>query len=439
MQLDQPGVSAGTGCQIDPDVVFEVDPGAQIVLGDRVSIRRGTTIQANRGSRIHIGNDVAIGENVFISSMVAIVIGSGTGVSNLADIRDHNHVVREARFGELPLQPWASGFEGAPIVIERGVLLSNKVTVTAGACVGANAVVGANSVVTRHIRPDTVVAGAPARVIREFAGVSPGAVFRPPLHLGWVGTSIMERPRAISDALEVPWPVPEPGDQVQVTSVQTGGYVRTVADDLQTAFPHLALSSHNHAVGGATSRDLVGVCKQVAGSGQFFDVALFGCGLNDVWRGFQGKTEAAVGIEEFAGNVEECLVLLSGISREVIYVEESPFGRDLEGLPTVEMNEVLQHYMAKARGVAARTGAAFVPVTRTFLRTSSALGPGSDLWADGVHLSRLGDHLLASTVIDHVKAAGTITKLSQLRSLDRELAPAHYQSVVDEAVQVVIQ
>jgi acetyltransferase-like isoleucine patch superfamily enzyme/lysophospholipase L1-like esterase len=439
MSYDLPGLQVGTDCEIDAEVVFEIDPGAKVLMGDRVTIRRGTTIQANRGSRIVVGDDVAIGENVFISAMVAIVIGSGVGVSNQVDIRDHNHVAREARLGDLGLQPWASGFAGAPIVIERAVLLSNKVTITAGSCVGHNAIVGANSVVTRHVRPNSVVGGSPARPIREFDGVAMGEVFRPPLRLGWCGTSIMEHPVAISATLEAPWPVPEIGDTVEVTSRSTGGYVRSVNDALRTEFPHLAITSENHAIGGATSRDLLPVCHEMAAHGPAYDIAFFGCGLNDVWRGFQGKTDAAVDLEEFARNVQESLGLLATTTRKLVYVEETPFGRELEELPTARMNHVLEQYMAAARGVAAAMGAEYVPVTRAFLRTAATLAPQDDLWADGVHLSRLGDQLLTHLVLEHLRSRGTVEGLCQLQSLDREVAPAHYGDLVDEAAEVALR
>jgi acetyltransferase-like isoleucine patch superfamily enzyme len=437
MTLDLPGLAVGVDCDIDPTVVFEIDPGSEIVLGNRVSIRRGTTIQANRGSRVLIGDDVAIGENVFISSMVAILIGSGVGVSNQVDIRDHNHIAKDSRLDKPGLQPWASGFSGAPIVIEKGALLSNKVSVTSGVCIGRNAIVGANSVVTRHVRPDSVVGGAPARLIRNFDGVDVGEVFRPPFHLGWFGTSIMERRLAVSHALEIPWPVPEPGDTVEVTAVETGGYVRSVVDDLRVEFSHIVFASHNHAVGGATSRDLLSVCRHAAESRQIYDITFFGCGLNDVWRGFQGKTDDAVDLLEFGRNVQECLALLAKTTRKVIYVEETPFGRDLEGVPTAQMNQMLERYMAAARGAAAEIGADFVRVTQEFLRASSALGPQSDLWADGIHLSRLGDHLLSRLVTTHLQSAKTVTELSQLRSLDREIAPSHYRELVEEALRLV--
>lgn len=437
MHGEREGLSLGVDCDIHPDVVFEIDPGARIMLGDRVSIRRGTTLQANRGSQILIGDDVAIGENAFISAMVGIIIGSGSGVSNQVDIRDHNHRVRSADLGALRLQPWASGFEAAPIVVEKGVVLSNKVSVTAGVVIASNSIVGANSVVTRHVESDAVVVGGSVRTIREFDGVDVGETFRPPFSVGWIGTSIMEHRSAWSAALEAPWPVPDPGTTVEVTGIDTGGYVRAVTDDLHVRFPHLDMSCRNHAVGGANSRHLVDVCRNLATNAEMFDLAFFGCGLNDVWRGFQGRVDEAVELAEFIHNVSSCLSDLSRISRLVVYVEESTFGPELEGLPTREMNLELARYMRAACGIATAQGCEVVPVTEIFNRVARAIAPASQLWKDGVHLSRLGDHLLAQLVLDHLRSSRTIERLSKLPRVDREVAPQRYRDLLMKAAPIV--
>lgn len=108
--------------------MVEIDDDAYLTLGDRVAIRRGTTIQAHRGAMIAIGNDVAIGENCFLSAMAGIRLGDGSALSNMVDIHDHNHHERSVvRVPGGHLLPWASGFSTAPIVVEPGAIISNKV------------------------------------------------------------------------------------------------------------------------------------------------------------------------------------------------------------------------------------------------------------------------------------------------------------------------
>jgi acetyltransferase-like isoleucine patch superfamily enzyme len=53
--------------------------------------------------------------------------------------------------------------------IRRGAYLGLRSTILAGVTVGEYAIVGAGSVVTEDVPPYTMVAGIPARVIREFS------------------------------------------------------------------------------------------------------------------------------------------------------------------------------------------------------------------------------------------------------------------------------
>ena len=54
-----------------------------------------------------------------------------------------------------------------PIVIRRNAWLGANVTVLAGVTIGRNAIVAAGSVVTKDVPDNMVVAGTPAKVIRE--------------------------------------------------------------------------------------------------------------------------------------------------------------------------------------------------------------------------------------------------------------------------------
>ena len=57
-----------------------------------------------------------------------------------------------------------------PIHVGDSVWFGGNVTVVPGVTIGSNVVVGAGSVVTKDIPDNVVVAGNPARVIRELKG-----------------------------------------------------------------------------------------------------------------------------------------------------------------------------------------------------------------------------------------------------------------------------
>ncbi len=82
----------------------------------------------------------------------------GEGVS----IHDDNHVI-----GRGP-EPIASrGLVTRPVAIGRNVWVGARAVILPGVHIGDNAVVGAGAVVTRDVPPYTVVAGVPARIIKE--------------------------------------------------------------------------------------------------------------------------------------------------------------------------------------------------------------------------------------------------------------------------------
>ena len=60
-----------------------------------------------------------------------------------------------------------------PVVVEDDCWLGINVVVMAGVTIGKGAVIGANSVVTKDVKPYTVVAGVPAKILKERLHFSP--------------------------------------------------------------------------------------------------------------------------------------------------------------------------------------------------------------------------------------------------------------------------
>jgi acetyltransferase-like isoleucine patch superfamily enzyme len=133
-----------------------------MIFGDRV--RLDSTIATLelvtlQGGRLEIGN------NVFIN------FGSSLVAGNLIRIGDHcligTHVmVMDTDFHRVEDKSWDTS--GLPIILEDRVWLGNRSMVLKGVTVGHDAVVAAGAVVTKDVPPKTVVAGVPARVVREF-------------------------------------------------------------------------------------------------------------------------------------------------------------------------------------------------------------------------------------------------------------------------------
>lgn len=151
-------------------------------VGRRVTLR-GRPVIVNQG-RLTIGERVRLVSTVATLELVALPAGHleigdnvfinyGTSLvaSNLVRIGDDcligTHVmVMDCDFHRVEDKEWDT--DGKPIILERKVWLGNRSIVLKGVTIGHDAVVAAGAVVTSDVPPRTVVAGVPARVVREF-------------------------------------------------------------------------------------------------------------------------------------------------------------------------------------------------------------------------------------------------------------------------------
>jgi acetyltransferase-like isoleucine patch superfamily enzyme len=120
------------------------------------------------GPFVEIQKGVRIGENCKISSHTFIC----TGVT----IEDHVFIGHNVTFinDVFPRATTAEGYLQTeadwvclPILIRRGASIGSSATLLGGITIGENAIVGAGSVVTKDVPAKTIVAGNPARVLRE--------------------------------------------------------------------------------------------------------------------------------------------------------------------------------------------------------------------------------------------------------------------------------
>lgn len=115
---------------------------------------------------IEIGNFVAIDDEVNLYSVAKITIGTKVAISREAFICTASHDISR------PERPLVT----APIVIADGVWIGARAMILPGVRIGEGAIVAANAVVTKDVEPWTVVAGNPAKVIKQRALREEGAV-----------------------------------------------------------------------------------------------------------------------------------------------------------------------------------------------------------------------------------------------------------------------
>lgn len=243
--------------------------------------------------------------------------------------------------------------------------------------------------------------------------------------IGWFGTSIMEHREAYSSRMADPAAPPAIGDSVVIDEHCSRGYVYRVHLALQLAHPHLAFDCDNRGQGGVTSRDIAATVRALPAD-TAYDLAVFGCGINDVWRAFQvGRRAEAVSVEEYAGHYTAILSTLATQAGRVVCVSETPFGPVAEPETVVAMNTALARYNEAASRCAAAAGVSFVDTWTPFTATARKLArhrPGAvpTLWSDGVHLTDLGVALLAHQVEAHLREHHIIEQLH------RDTSPARH-------------
>jgi acetyltransferase-like isoleucine patch superfamily enzyme len=138
--------------------------GKNFQTGNKVNIRESNGIGDNVsvGTLSVIEHHVEIADNVRIHTQVFIpeysILEEGCWIGP-------NVVFTNAKY---PLAPGVKDSLAGPI-IRKGAKIGANVTLLPGVVIGENALVGAGSVVVRDVAPGAVVAGNPARVIRQIS------------------------------------------------------------------------------------------------------------------------------------------------------------------------------------------------------------------------------------------------------------------------------
>jgi acetyltransferase-like isoleucine patch superfamily enzyme len=169
----------GAGTQLD-GFIDRRAAGAEINIGAHCLIQ-GQIVAERNESRINLADRVLLGGGSVIDCALSVTVERNVLISYACVIADaDNHsLFPEQRVDDLTT--WMDGrrhdwsnTEMAPLRICEGAWIGARSIILKGVTIGAGAVVGMGSVVTKDVPPRTIVAGNPARVIREI-GPAPGA------------------------------------------------------------------------------------------------------------------------------------------------------------------------------------------------------------------------------------------------------------------------
>lgn len=113
-------------------------------------------VRFNFGRTLFVGENVFLNRGVFLDTKGGLTIGDSVGLAEFVRIFTHSHSEAshiERSYGEVVIKARAKVYSGAVIM--------------PGVTIGEEAIVASNALVNQDVPPGMVVAGTPARVIRQ--------------------------------------------------------------------------------------------------------------------------------------------------------------------------------------------------------------------------------------------------------------------------------
>ena len=143
-----------------------------IRIGDN-SILQGTLVSSYKGL-IEMGVHSRIGVNSYIRCVDHVVLGDYSVTADNVVISDNNNhpvnpddrMVMEATPPGSNERSWIHS-DHAPIIIGRNVWIGEYARICKGVTIGDGSIVAANAVVTKNVPANCIVAGNPARIVKE--------------------------------------------------------------------------------------------------------------------------------------------------------------------------------------------------------------------------------------------------------------------------------
>ena len=113
-----------------------------------------------------IGENCNFGAYNHLTCANKIMIGNGVLTGKWVTITDNSH--GDTRYETLQIPPLKRRIESkGPVIIGNNVWIGDKATILPGVTIGDGSIVAANAVVTKDVPPYSVVAGIPAKIIKE--------------------------------------------------------------------------------------------------------------------------------------------------------------------------------------------------------------------------------------------------------------------------------
>jgi acetyltransferase-like isoleucine patch superfamily enzyme len=146
-----PHVSTKQAC------ILQMGENSTLIINGRFNAEMGAVIVLSKGATLEIGANVNVSFNSKLLCYNNIKIGNDTVISWDVQILDSDlHKIKTEGF-----------VISKPVQIGNHVLIMSRATILKGVKIGDSAIVAAGSMVTQNIPEKCLVAGVPAKVVKE--------------------------------------------------------------------------------------------------------------------------------------------------------------------------------------------------------------------------------------------------------------------------------
>lgn len=172
------GVQYGKHCIVHGKLRVSLEDDAKLRIGDNFCFLSGRSLnplsrnlrgclKVNKGAELKIGNHVNV-SSVVIWAHQSIVIGNHVSIGANTIVMDSdahslNYIDRREPISDM------KGKKNKKIKIGNDILIGTNCIILKGVSIGDRAVVGAGSVVCKDVPADCIVAGNPAKVIKNMS------------------------------------------------------------------------------------------------------------------------------------------------------------------------------------------------------------------------------------------------------------------------------
>lgn len=136
--------------------LIKMEEGSRIIANGKFSVYYGGDIYCRKNAVLRLGRGYC-NSNVAIRCNESITIGDDVAIARDVVIMDFDaHDIEYA------------GYQmSKPVVIGNKVWIGYRAMILKGVTIGDGAIVAAGSIVTKNVPPNTIVAGVPAKVVKE--------------------------------------------------------------------------------------------------------------------------------------------------------------------------------------------------------------------------------------------------------------------------------